>query len=70
MYKSVKKSVGTHSHPSHPRWDIFAPNGARIATINNIIHAEKIVRLLNGQDRDMVEITNSVESIVIPKGAN
>lgn len=70
MYKSVKKSVGTHSHPSHPKWDIKGPNGARIGTIHNMVYADKIVRLLNGQDRDMVEITNSVESIVILKGAN
>lgn len=62
MYKAVKKSVGTHSHPSHPRWDIKGPDGARIGTIHNMVYAYKIVRLLN-EDAEKFGLNQDAESV-------
>ena len=46
-YKAVKKSMGSHAHPSHPRWNIVTVDGMRVGTAHNSFYAEKIARLLN-----------------------
>ena len=47
MYKSVKRPRGAHAHPSHSIWDIVMGEDTRIGTANNMVYADKIVRLLN-----------------------
>ncbi len=52
MYKAVKKSTGSHGHPSHPKWDVVTFDVVtleciRLGTMYNMVYADKIVKLLN-----------------------
>lgn len=60
MYKAVKKAVGTHSHPSHPRWIIKNSDRVQIGTAHNSFYADKIVKLLN-EDAEKLGMNQDAE---------